>query len=310
LQLHVPTPVQTLQVIAYLVSAASIIAIAMTRQEALRRTEAVNAELAAANAGLQLAVSSRDRVLAVVSHDLKSPLNAILLSADLLKTAAGKDTQTVERIGSTIQASAQRMDALVRDLLDLSVIERGIISLNRRPRPVSEILDQTLLLMRPQAAHKGITLLANVPADLPPIDVDCSRLRQAEANLIGNAITFTPAGGTVAIEAHALSPAEVQFCVRDSGPGIAVEALPHLFDRTWMAHHHVSQQGTGLGLSIVKAIVAASGRRTTPTWGPRSALPCRRRRRRSAAAPLPLRTSSGPGRRSGPGRACSTAPWW
>lgn len=264
LHVSLPTPPQTLRLLAYLVSAALILAIARARQAALERLAQTNARLEAANAGLQQAVASRDRLLAVVSHDLKSPLNAILLSTDLL-ASGGDDPRLVTRIAGTIKTSAQRMDALVRDLLDLALLEAGTFALHRQVRPITGILEQTLAVMRPQADSKGVRLRTDVAAALPPIDVDSNRIRQALSNLIGNAIRFTPAGGTVTVEVRSSPPAAVRISVRDTGSGIADEALPHLFDRTWMAQHYVSQQGTGLGLSIAKAAVEAHGGRIWAT---------------------------------------------
>jgi signal transduction histidine kinase len=240
-------------VIAYLVAAGLIMAIASSRQRARRALEATNADL-------QVAVASRDRLLAVVSHDLKSPLTAIVLSTDLLRAPAGKEPRAVDRIANTIRASAQRMDTLIRDLLDLTVLDQGTVKLNRKPLAASSALAQALALQQPLAREKGITLTSRVPDDLPAVMGDANRLQQVLSNLLGNAIKFTPPGGTVSLEAKSPGPAELVVYVRDTGPGIAAETLPNLFDRYWMARY-ISVQGSGLGLSIAKAIIDAHGGR-------------------------------------------------
>ncbi len=250
---QVPSPQDTMQLVAYLVGAGLIIAIAKAREAALQQKDETNAKL-------QMAVSSRDRLMAVVSHDLKSPLSAILLSTDVLQMAVGKESRRVARMVDTIRISAQRMDTLIRNLLDLSVLDQGAVSLHRRPMSVTSVLDQAIQLQQPIARDRGITLRSRVPADLPAAQVDCDRLHQVLSNLMDNALKFTPSGGTVQLETRTPSPTELVVCVRDTGPGISVDALPHLFDRYWMARY-TSAEGTGLGLSIAKAIVEAHGGR-------------------------------------------------
>jgi signal transduction histidine kinase len=250
---QVPTPRHVLQVLCYLLAASLIMVIATSRQRARRDLEATNADL-------QVAVASRDRLLAVVSHDLKSPLTAIVLSTDLLKTAAGKEPHVVGRIAGTIRASAQRMDTLICDLLDLTVLDQGTVKLNRKPLVAASALAQALTMQQPLAREKGINLVSQVADDLPAVLGDANRLQQVLSNLLGNAIKFTPPGGTVKLEARSQGPAELVVCVRGTGPGITADALPNLFDRYWMARY-ISVQGSGLGLSIAKAIIDAHGGR-------------------------------------------------
>jgi signal transduction histidine kinase len=152
------------------------------------------------------------------------------------------------------------MDTLIRDLLDLTVLDQGTVKLNRKPLVATSALAQALTMQQPLAREKGINLVSQVADDLPAVLGDANRLQQVLSNLLGNAIKFTPPGGTVKLEARSQGPAELVVCVRDTGPGITADALPNLFDRYWMARY-ISVQGSGLGLSIAKAIIDAHGGR-------------------------------------------------
>jgi signal transduction histidine kinase len=133
-----------------------------------------------------------------------------------------------------------------------------MLSLDPRPHDGGALVSETADLMRPLAAEKALTFHVERPSS--PVEVTCDRERilQALANLVGNAIKFTPPGGTIGIAVEERE-AEVRFTVSDSGPGIPPDELPHIFDRFWKAHGDVSAPGAGLGLSIVKGLVAAHG---------------------------------------------------
>ncbi len=207
------------------------------------------------------AVRTREEVLAVVSHDLKNPLGTISLSANLLTRAApeGEPGARIRRHADTIQRSAQRMDHLIRDLLDMASLREGKLTLERREHPVGQLIDEALALLEPLAVEKSLELQARVRGRDTRLLCDADRIFQVLSNLVGNALKFTPAPGRVEVHAEPQG-SEVRFAVRDSGPGIPRDKLPHIFDPYWQARE-TARQGTGLGLHIARGIVEAHGGR-------------------------------------------------
>jgi signal transduction histidine kinase len=202
----------------------------------------------------QRAIEARDEVLAVVSHDLKNPLESVLLSASLL--LRGPDPAQVRRYAETVHRSATRMDRLIRELLDLSRMDAGRFAVELRPERLEGLVEEALALLSPVAQERGVTLSAS-GAPLPEaVPCDRGRILQVLSNLVGNALSFSPRGGRVAVNL-ALGEREARVEVRDDGPGIPAEDLPHVFDRFWKSR----SRGTGLGLAIVKGIVDAHGGR-------------------------------------------------
>ena len=193
----------------------------------------------------------RDDMLAVVSHDLRNPLNAIGLSARLL--ARKVDSPQV----GAIERAVRRADALIQDLLTVAVIEGGALPVDRASQPLGAILDEAIDLHRARAAERSIDLGASVEGDLPNVRVDRHRILQALGNLLDNALKFTPAGGSVRVSAGR-GEGSVVVAVSDTGPGIPPEALPHVFDRFWQVAA-TRRAGAGLGLAIAKGVVEAHG---------------------------------------------------
>jgi signal transduction histidine kinase len=216
-----------------------------------------HAGLAADNARLydeaQRAIRARDDVLAVVSHDLKNPLEAVTLSAALLLRAP--ESPRVRRYAEALQRSASRMDRLIRDLLDLSSIDAGKFRVELRPERLEGIVEEALAVLAPIAAEKGVVLGASGTRLPEELLCDRERVLQVLSNLVGNAIQFAPRGGHVSVSALAVGPA-VEVSVTDDGPGIPPDDVPHLFDRYWKSR---SRRGTGLGLAIARGIVEAHG---------------------------------------------------
>jgi len=206
----------------------------------------------------QEAVRAREEVVAIVAHDLKNPLNAILMGAGLLRRSDGDPTR-VRHHADAIERSVHRMRSLVRDLLDLSRLEAGRFTLERQPHALAPLVAEALSLVQAQAQEKGLTLRAETGA-AGDVRVLCDRERvlQVFSNLLGNAVAFTPAGGRVTVQAHA-SGADVVLSVADTGPGIAHDEQRMIFERFWKSRS--SRHGTGLGLSIAKGMVEAHGGR-------------------------------------------------
>ena len=205
------------------------------------------------------AVQARDEVVAVVSHDLRNPLNAVLIASTVLAEygdvarLSERDRKQVE----VIRRSAEQMTALTQDLLEVSSLESGSVQMNPRPCAPATLVGAAEEMFRPVAEDEGIVLACEVARELPAAEADYGRVLQVFGNLVGNALKFTPAGGTVEVGAERAVD-YVRFWVRDSGPGIEREHLPRLFDRFWQARRG-GRAGAGLGLAIAKTIVEAHG---------------------------------------------------
>ncbi len=231
----------------------------LTLAEELARRAAAAAENARLYREAQQAARTREEVLAVVSHDLKTPLGTIALSTSLLqRLSVPPDVEPkLRKHAGAIARSVDRMNRLIRDLLDMASLRAGQMTLDVRACPAVELLGEVPPLFEPQAMDKRIDLQVEPGSGSAWVRCDRDRVFQVLANLVGNALKFTPERGTVRLEAREEGE-WVRFSVRDTGPGIAPEHLPHLFDPFWMAKE-TAKQGTGLGLAIAKGLVEAHG---------------------------------------------------
>lgn len=203
----------------------------------------------------------RQEVLDVVAHDLRNPLNSIgTVAHALIARSHPNDPACPERRKyELIWRSSRHMGRLINDLVDVSRLEGHRLVLDRKPHAVQKLIDEAIETMTPLAEEKGQSLTAEVSASSGSIPCDHLRFFQVLCNLIGNAIKFTPRGGTISVRALAEGD-EVHFLVDDSGPGIPPEQLPHLFRKFWQARAD-DVRGVGLGLAIAKGIVEAHGGR-------------------------------------------------
>ncbi|MDX9874964.1 MAG: HAMP domain-containing sensor histidine kinase, partial [Spongiibacteraceae bacterium] len=204
------------------------------------------------------AVQARDDLLAVVSHDLRSPLTAINLQASMMKrdliTQSPESTQRTRGAVDRIASASTRMSSLLNDLLDLSKIEAGRFRINPAPQDLARMLSDAHAVLSPLALEKGIVCSWNCPAGIV-VHADEERLFQVVSNLISNAIKFTPEFGSIRIEgSRAAEYAEVR--VIDSGEGVPADQQHHIFNRYWQARAGRTL-GAGLGLHIAKGIVEA-----------------------------------------------------
>jgi signal transduction histidine kinase len=149
------------------------------------------------------------------------------------------------------------MDALIRDLLDVTRIETGRLAIAPAPESVGAMIEDVLATAAPLAADRGVRLEAVVPAGLPDVQADRARIVQALGNLAGNALKFTASPGRIVVRSRPQG-AFVEAAVEDTGCGIAAEHLPYVFDRYWQADRG-AHRGVGLGLAIVRGIVEAHG---------------------------------------------------
>jgi signal transduction histidine kinase len=208
----------------------------------------------------QRAIRARDDVLGVVSHDLRNPLSAISMCASTLLDPEAPSPENVRYLADTILRSADWMNRIIRDLVDVAAIEAGRLSLRRETTTVQAIVDEAVMLLEPLAQERSLALTAEVEAGLPPVNADPQRVVQVLSNLVGNSARFTPPGGRIVIRAERHG-AGVQLSVEDTGAGIPAADQPHVFDRFWHADRGTRRHGSGLGLAIARGIVEAHGGR-------------------------------------------------
>ena len=195
----------------------------------------------------------KSEFVTTVSHDLRSPLTAILGYVELIERAGPTTSQQDEFI-SRIKLSVEQITNLVSDLLDLGRIEAGLDSTHEET-PISVLARYAVESMRVPAEAKGLSMELDVDDDLPMVNGDPIRLRQMIGNLLENAVKYTPSGGQVCLEANS-EDSQIILRVLDDGPGIPPSDQPYLFDKFYRASNIPADvPGTGLGLSIVKSIV-------------------------------------------------------
>jgi len=222
--------------------------------ELTRRTRQAWLAARAASERMEQASRAREEMLAIMSHDVRSPLHSISLSTTqiLLALQRGTGYDRIREAAERVKRSAARVDGLLRNLIDVAALDAGALVLSPSDVDVRSLLDETALMFEPLAEQKGVQL--KVDADVSESVVcDRERILQVLENMIGNALKFVPSQGTIRIAARE-QPGEVLFEVHDSGPGIAPENIEHIFDRHWKSGESA---GSGLGLYIAKAIVDA-----------------------------------------------------
>jgi PAS domain S-box-containing protein len=227
------------------------------RRRAEREREELLARERDARETAEAAIRTREEVLAIVTHDLRNPLNTVAMGATALRDFRGQDTA---RYVDMIQRGINRMSRLIEDLMDVVKLEGGqMLSLDAAAVELPPLLGEIRESFQAQAQPRQQTLTGDWEPEMPPIVADRDRLHQVLANLLANALKFTPEGGRVGIAARRVE-AEVWISVQDSGPGIAAEDVPRIFDPYWQARR-TARLGAGLGLTISKGIVEAHGGR-------------------------------------------------
>ena len=203
---------------------------------------------------------AKSEFLANVSHEIRTPINALLGIAELL--GESELTREQRRHVEVFRSSGQSLFELINDLLDLSKIEAGRLELHRAPLCLRTLLEERIALLAPRAQQKGLTLEFDIGTDVPDaVSGDATRLAQTLTNLLGNAIKFTPAG-RVRLEVRRDGDGErLSFAVSDTGIGIAPSKLESIFEPFTQADGSVTRAfgGTGLGLSITRSLVQLMG---------------------------------------------------
>jgi two-component system sensor histidine kinase BaeS len=201
----------------------------------------------------------RRQLIGDVSHELRTPLTTIKGSMEGLMDGMMPPN---EETYTQIYREADRLQRLVNDLQELSRVEAGAYELHPQLASVKSLVDSAIDRLGRQFDEKGVTLTTQISPDLPQIKVDEDRIGQVLLNLVGNALQYTPSGGSVCITATG-QPKEVQIAILDTGIGLPPEHLPHVFTRFYRVDKSRSRQvgGSGIGLTIAKYLVEAHGGR-------------------------------------------------
>lgn len=232
-------------------------------EERLAASERKHRQLALENARLyeeaQVALRLRDHFVATVSHELRSPLAAIIGAIGILKSTRAE--KLIDRASDIIERNALRQNRLIEDLLDLSRIATGQLRVDCREINLACVLNDSIQTLSTVAENSGVTLVSDIPPVAIDMVADADRLHQVVWNLISNAIKFAP-NGEVRLDAR-VEGDEAVISVRDNGSGIDPEFLPHVFEQFRQApgDRMASKKGIGLGLAIVRHIVELHGGR-------------------------------------------------
>jgi signal transduction histidine kinase len=222
------------------------------RAESLLRAQSAQAKAEEAN-------RLKDEFLAIVSHELRAPLTAMLGWVTLVR---GKrlDKDGKERALETVERNARTQKKLVEDLLDVSSIVTGNFSLDIEPTNIFHVVESAVESVRPEAEAKGVCLQKSLDPAVHLFEIDPNRFQQVIWNLVQNAVKFTPAGGAVEVRLRYLN-GQAEIEVVDTGVGIAPEFLPFVFDRFRQANGSITRKhgGLGLGLAIVRSLVEMHG---------------------------------------------------
>ena len=219
-----------------------------------------NIQLESAKSAAEKANLAKSDFLSSMSHELRSPLNAILGFAQLMETSVPLPTESQQESITQILQAGWHLLKLINEVLDLAVVESGKVSLSPEPVLLAEVLAECQAMMEPQAQQRGISM------SFPPLDnglfvqADRTRLKQVFINLLSNAIKYNRKRGTVALACAATSPERMRISVRDTGAGLPPEKLAQLFQSfNRLGQEARSEEGTGIGLVVSKRLVELMG---------------------------------------------------
>src|SRR5687768_1076505 len=208
-----------------------------------------------ARADAERANQLKDEFLATLSHELRNPLNVVIGYAEILRRSDNQKPDFVIKAAETIRRNALAQAQLVSDLLDLSRLQMGKLSLNKKPSSLSTIIKDAIETVRAETEAKPVSLSIELDPEVMVVEGDAVRLGQIAWNLLNNAIKFTPAGGEVSVRLIK-DDSEAVIIVEDNGQGIASEFLPHVFEIFRQADASIvrKQGGMGIGLALVKQL--------------------------------------------------------
>jgi two-component system phosphate regulon sensor histidine kinase PhoR len=202
--------------------------------------------------------TTRRDVIGNISHEFRTPLAGIKAMVETLREGAVDDKEAAGDFLARIDSEVERLTQLVAELTELSRIETGKAELKKEQVNLNQLVEEVIAQLNPQAERQKIAISQNFAADLPPVPADRDRIRQVIANLVHNAIKFTPAGGKITITSRALEESVV-VDVADTGIGIPREDLPRVFERFYKGDKARAGEGTGMGLAIAKHVIEAHG---------------------------------------------------
>jgi signal transduction histidine kinase/AmiR/NasT family two-component response regulator len=239
-----------------LMTSTTILLVALTKEQTEMRSTAA---LAAARDLATEASEQKTRFLARMSHELRTPLNGILGLAQVL----ANDPELGERQrgqAATLEQAGRHLLAILNEVLDLSRIESGRLELSPEPTALREFLRETMVFVHDNAVSANIRLTLQTAPDLPAtVLADPMRLRQILLNLLNNALKFTPAGGSVAVDVACGAGDAISVAITDTGPGVPESLRPELFQAYTQADGHIASGGSGLGLAISAMLARAMG---------------------------------------------------
>ena len=224
------------------------------REALLAAEQAARAAAESARGEAEEANRAKDRFLATLSHELRSPLSAILSWAHVSRKA-GLDEPSAARALDAIEGNTRLQARLIEDLLDVSRIVLGKLSLNMAPVELRSVVQAAVDGVLPETQARGLRMTFG-PADETFVQGDGARLHQVVGNLLSNAIKFTPRGGRISVALHR-GASHAEICVRDTGKGIPRDFLPHVFERFRQDESAATGRhgGLGIGLAIVRNLV-------------------------------------------------------
>jgi len=200
--------------------------------------------------------TTRRELIGNISHEFRTPLAGIKAMVETLRDGAVDDKETAEDFLARIDSEVDRLTQLVAELTELSRIETGKAELKKEPVNLNQLIEEVIAQLSPQAERQKIAIPQDFAADLPLVPADKDRVRQVIANLVHNAIKFTPAGGRITIASRALEDSVV-VDVADTGIGIPREDLARVFERFYKGDKARAGEGTGMGLAIAKHVIEA-----------------------------------------------------
>jgi signal transduction histidine kinase len=208
--------------------------------------------------GLETAETQRRKMTADIAHELRTPLTNIQGYLEAIRDGVvSADEQTVE----TLYQQTVHLSRLVEDLRILSIADAGALRLELAPDSLPSLVSETVSTFQPRAAERGVSLEVSSQPDVAPVAIDRTRMRQVIANLVENALTYTPTGGRVSVDVSKGPADAVTMTVSDTGQGIPPAELPKIFEQFYRVDHSRARStgGAGLGLTIVKRLVEAHG---------------------------------------------------
>jgi PAS domain S-box-containing protein len=238
---------------ALLTQLAQTASVALERQKLYEQEQAARRQAVEAN-------RAKDEFLAVVTHELRSPLNAMLGYARLFSSRSQFDPEEVRRVMEVIRSNGERQKIIIDDLIDTARIITGKLRLDIGPVDLSALIMKTVEVVRPGAEAKGVALITKLDRQATRISGDAERLQQVIWNLLTNAIKFTPDGGLIEVRIER-AKASVRLIVNDTGQGIVSDFLPYVFERFTQQDASRTRRhgGLGLGLALVKHLVELHG---------------------------------------------------